>query len=208
LRRGIGKWLAGLETRWLFVVALVCLALAGLLIALLAPRGAGLIALPAAVGIVALGLGIHRVLRKLVQSREKEERGGFVALLVATIVAVLAIAAFCVYSLSFYWKETVRVCWQSQQGETVEIRERALATGLERLRSPFSILPELVGFSATYDCQAGAWDLELVRQGECPFYMIEGVPCTCGAERWPDDAQCEHARCIRHEEVPRLSCEH
>lgn len=208
MRRAIGRWLADLETKWLFVVALICLSLAGLLVALLAPHGVHVISLIAAVGIVALALGTGRVLRGLVLSRDRQERAGFVALLAATVLVVLGITAFCVYSLSSYWKETRNLCWRSQQGDTVEIRERALQEGLERLRSPFSALPELVGFRVSVDCEIGAEDLELVREGECPFYPIEGLPCRCGADRWPDDAQCSYPKCIRYEAEPRLSCEH
>ncbi len=208
MRRGMGKWLGGLETKWLFVIAAACLVLSGLLVAVLAPHGARTIGLVAGVGIVALLLGVYRLIRELVLSRDEQERGGFIALLAATVLAALGITAFCVTSLSFYWKETRSACWNALMGETIEVREQSLEVGLERARSPFSILPELVGFRASEDCLSGAADLELVKKGECPFYLMQGVACRCGAERWPEDAQCSYPKCIRYEAEPRLSCEH
>ncbi len=128
--------------------------------------------------------------------------------LVVLIVLFLVTTPYSIYSLGFYWKATARACDRAHMAPSLSAREGFLKTGAERASSIFSVLPDLVGFRGADRCSFAARDLKLIGQGECPFYLLEGVPCRCGADRWPDDAQCVDPKCIRYEEEPRFSCEH
>jgi len=193
-------------------VGLVGLALGGLLLLLIdegtLPRSRGV----ARVGGLLLGVGAAASLgglvlfvRARIAAAAAGARPRLRRLALALALVVPAGLAFSIYSLGFYWKVTTSSCWEAQYAPTLEERRRALEIGEARLRSPFSWLPELVGFNVSWSCEAARLDLARVDAGECPFELIAAIPCTCGAERWPEDARCEAPRCPQLD-PPRLRC--
>jgi hypothetical protein len=94
-----------------------------------------------------------------------------------------------------------------RSGKNLAERRAALERGKARLGSPFSLLPELIGFRVSKLCATAERDFDRMKRGLCPFEMDEKIPCTCGAERWPDDGRCrESVQCLVDENPERLRC--
>lgn len=195
----------------LALIGVACLGLAGLTIALaddtaLLRSLSHLLALPIAVGVVAIGLAAARVTMRWLEAQPADTRESRLG----TIVGVVGLgglgAAFAVYSLSIYWKRTQIECWDAWQGETVEERAAALHRGKQRLGSVFSLLPEAVGFRVSATCEEAERDLARVRSGLCPRYMMRSWPCRCGGDSYPADARCEHPQCQVGANPEQLVC--
>lgn len=205
MTREIAELLRSMSNRRLVLLGVACVAVASVVIAALGPRGASpfmsLLVLLIATGVVSLGLALVRWARALGARNPARLR-----LLILAGVVVLAGAGFSTYSLGFYWKETFQICGTAHYADTIEERRAALAEGQLRLKSVFSILPELVGFRVSFDCALAARDLERLERGLCPYHMTTGTPCTCGQDRWPPSRECEDPQCVIGGSPERLRC--
>jgi hypothetical protein len=201
MQRSARKWL---------LIGLAGLALGGLVLLLVDEEILPLSRVTARLGGTLLGgggvatiAGLVVAARGAIAAAPEGRRAALRRWIVAAALLVPAAAAFSTYSLGFHWKETRALCWSADMEPDLERRRHDLAEAEARLRSPFSWLPELVGFRVSRDCARARADLERLEAGECPTNLLPGAPCRCGAARWPEDARCQHPQCVGQPRVLR-----
>jgi hypothetical protein len=97
-------------------------------------------------------------------------------------------------------RATNTACWQAlagptfAEGDSIEFRRAALATCRQRLDSPMSLMPRLLGNAADHDRVQAEKNLARIDSARCPWQLIPSAPCTCGENRWPDATGCPPSR--------------
>lgn len=117
------------------------------------------------------------------------------ASIAAIVVGSMMMAgAFAGYDMGDWLHATTRLCYEARYGRTLDGRREALARGTPRVTGLMNVLPEKV-MGSGWDCRAAAAELDaLSSRHECPYEVVDGVPCTCGAEAYPY-ARCEKPQC-------------
>ncbi len=94
-------------------------------------------------------------------------------------------------------RETNTVCWHAVygpgpdgSGDSLELRRSSLGACQERLASPLSILPRLLGNAPDGARNLAEQEFTRIDAGRCPTHVIPNAPCTCGERRWPDATGC------------------
>ena len=212
LRRIVAEFLRTQTPKTVLGIGAACLLRAGIAIAaadsvrVLRPL-IHVLGLLLATAVSAIGLGVIRLLAAWPRRHPAERRGKLAASLGFGVAAVLVGSGFCTYSLSFYWKVTCNECWEAGQGRSFEERRAALARGKQRLASVLSVLPELVGFRVSSICAGAERDIQRMERGSCAWFPVRDVPCRCGGQVYPRDAECEHSRCAVRQSPERLTCD-
>jgi len=163
-----------------------------------------------AVLIVLFGFGGAALVLAFVRRGEDIARGGAAApgwpRFVAVVLGLAGLVAFATYSLGHHRRDMVAGCSASLLPDSLEERRAALAAAEAALRSPFALLPRLLGDAAVRACETSRADLARVEQGLCTRWPVPGLACSCGEEQYPY-ARCAAPLCLYEPGEPgRFDC--
>ena len=109
------------------------------------------------------------------------------------LAAVVSGLAVVLVAAIGYMSAVKDLCRTAMMAPSLDVRRSAMREASRRIW--FDWVPDPTG-TVGY-CRIVASDLAQLDAGLCPNNPIPGVPCRCGATRWPEDVACSKAFCFR-----------